>query len=148
MKKANDDYIHLHYGWNDLEQVKRTPLHIISIGIAECGAKDLPRGRFLNDPETVTCPACLIKAKEKPKPPEQPPLSPPPPPQQQPVHGTPSGVIVALVKRNPRKQGTAKYDRMALLLKHDGQSVEAFTTAGGNITTLKNAIKENLVRVN
>jgi hypothetical protein len=54
---------------------------------------------------------------------------------------------MVLVPRNPRKPGTGKYERMALLLKHNGKTVEEFVEAEGNLETLKNAIKEQIVEV-
>jgi hypothetical protein len=140
--------IHLHWGWNDAAANKRDPLHTISIGIACCGAQNLERGFFVNDLEAVTCPACLEKAKAAPSRP-----SPPPPEPETVVHkakastGNGKGVIMVLVPRNPRKPGTGKYERMALLLKHNGKTVAEFAEVGGNLETLRNAIKEQIVEV-
>jgi hypothetical protein len=150
LPKMKGTAIHLHWGWNDAAANRRDPLHTISIGIGCCGAQNLPRGFFVNDLEAVTCQACLEKAKEKPKP--QP--TPPPPPAPSVVAAKAKastangkGVIMVLVPRNPRKPGTGKYERMALLLKHNGKTVEEFVEAEGNLETLKNAIKEQIVEV-
>lgn len=147
---ARSDLIHLHWGWNDPAQVKRDPLHTISIGIACCGAQNIPRGFFVNDPEAITCKACMEKAKNAPKRI----VEPPPPPKPEAVAAkakasasNAKGVIMALVPRNPRKPGTGKFERMALLLKHNGKTVDDFAKAGGNLETLRNAIKEQIVEV-
>jgi hypothetical protein len=149
--------IHLHYGWDDAKQTKSIPLKVISIGIAVCGAKGLPRGTFVNEPKQVTCPACVARYKQgpatpspAPEPAPEPKPEPPPKPVKSapPVKGAPTtGTITALVKHNPRKPGSGKFDRMSLLLKHNGQSVEAFAAAGGNLETLRNAIREGIVSV-
>ena len=146
MKK--DDAIHLHNTYGrmlrpfELEDYNRT-----SIGIGLCGAQKLPRGRFVRDPETVTCNRCLQLAKNGPRPQPDPAPEPPLPPTKRAVKGTPSGVIVAKIKQNPRKRNTMKYDRMALLLKFDGKTVKEFAAAEGNLETLRNAIKENIVEI-
>jgi hypothetical protein len=142
--------IHLHWGWNDAAANKRDPLHTISIGIAACGAQHLPRGFFVNDPEAVTCSECLEKSKAAPIRRPDPPPSPAPSVVAAKAKASTAngkGVIMVLVPRNPRKPGSAKYERMALLLKHNGKTVAEFAEVGGNLETLRNAIKEQIVEV-
>src|SRR4249920_3842030 len=107
---------------------------------------------FVLDKEQVTCQQCLERSKGKTAAPPMLPHSPPSrPPTTRLPKGSgrikkttsqepPNGVIVALVKLNPRKKGTGKYERMALLLQHNGKTVAEFAAAGGNLETLSNAI--------
>lgn len=58
----------------------------------------------------------------------------------------PSDVIHVLIKKNPRQEGSGAYDRMNVLMKHNGRSFADFVQAGGNPTTLKNAIAKKQAR--
>lgn len=150
MTKPKDNLLHLHWGWDDPAQVKRDPLHTISIGIGACGAGNLPRGTFFNDTKKVTCPRCLEIAKQPPKP--QPPApEPEPAPKRQRANKLSDealdGMIVK-IKDNPKRPGTAAHTRWTLLLEFAGKSVKEFAKAGGNLTTLRNAIEQKIVKVN
>jgi hypothetical protein len=154
-----DNAIHLHHSYGTQRRRWEPEFEQITIGIALCGAQKLPRGRFVLDLEAITCPHCAQRAKAgPPKPPPQPPISPPATARggraatphkgrATPAPAPANGRIVAMVQRNPRKQGTAKHARMALLLQHNGKTVAEFAAAGGNLETLKNAIKESIVEV-
>ncbi len=54
-----------------------------------------------------------------------------------------SAVMTFTGKKNPKKEGTSAYDRWALLIKFSGRKVGDFVVAGGNTTTLKNAIAQD-----
>lgn len=159
-----DDAIHLHHSFGQARGKWEPVFEHISIGIALCGAQRVPRGQFILDPEAVTCQRCLQRAKDgPPKAPPPPPLGPPPAAaasvgrggraattpkgRNTPIPAPANGRIVALVQRNPRKQGTGKHARMAVLLQHNGKTVDEYAKAGGNLETLKNAMKEGIVEV-
>jgi hypothetical protein len=145
-KSKETGITHLHWGWNDEKAKKRDPLHIISIGIAVCGAGNLPRGTFFNDPAKVTCKKCLARMKNQP-PPE-------PEPEPEPVKKRSNrvsdealiGTIVKL-RDNPRKAGSGAHTRMNFLLEYAGKSVAEYAKDGGNLTTLKNAIQMKVVKL-
>lgn len=60
----------------------------------------------------------------------------------------PKDATIAILKAHGRKPGTGKWQRAELVVAHKGQTVAAFLTAGGNPTTLKNAVKEKWVGLN
>jgi len=153
LKGKQEEPIEIHLHWTRSQPSKWVDLQEISAGIAICGVKNLPRGMFVLDDKKATCERCLELAKRTPA--EMQPLfsktTPKPlsvPSQKKvPLQTPPDGYIVTLVKHNPRKVGTGKFERMALLLKFDGKSVAEFAAAGGNLETLKNAVTEGLVEV-
>ena len=57
----------------------------------------------------------------------------------------PSSIIRALVSKNPSKG--ARGERVAIVLAHNGKTVQKFLDAGGNPTTLKNSEKAGWVKV-
>lgn len=59
----------------------------------------------------------------------------------------PAAVVVVRIKKNPKKEGTGAHARWALLLAHGGKTVATFVAAGGNQTTLANAIKKGRVEL-
>ena len=60
-----------------------------------------------------------------------------------------SGVMVRLRDGNPKKPGSAPHGRWSLMFEYAdrGSTVEEFTRAGGNPTTLENAIVAGWVKV-
>lgn len=145
----NNEIVHLH--WSYGKPIPNFLFEEISLGISLCGTKQLPRGLFVLDKSVATCPECLESAKKGPVEFVLPPKSPKPlsvPSASRSTLQKPTeGCIKVLVKNNPRKPGSGKYERMALLLKHDGKTVAEFAASGGNLETLKNAMRENIVEV-
>jgi len=150
--------IHLHWLWRKGPEAARG----VTLGAAACGVRGLKPGQFTSFKDDATCKDCLRVAETQPENVTR--IAPPPKPDLRPVHrgGTaeftqraaptksnfPSNaVITTLVKHNPRKVGSGKHQRMAVLLAHNGKTVKEFLAAGGNSETLKNAVKEKIVEV-
>src|SRR6266498_1230054 len=53
--------------------------------------------------------------------------------------------IVAIVKDNPAKAGTARHKRLAVLLKHSGKLVADFIAAGGRAATVAKSIERKWI---
>ena len=51
-----------------------------------------------------------------------------------------SGAVIQFPGDNPKKEGSAPFERWSLLKKHHGKTVAVFLEAGGNPVTLKNAL--------
>ena len=47
----------------------------------------------------------------------------------------------------PKKPGSSAHGRWAVLWAHDGKTVKEYAAAGGNLTTLANAVERKLVKV-
>lgn len=58
-----------------------------------------------------------------------------------------SGVIECRLRKNPKKPGTGAHERWALLMSSNGLTVAGFLKAGGNPTTLKNAVAAGKAKV-
>jgi hypothetical protein len=145
--------VHLHWLWH----AGPKGMQGIVRGMAACGAAMLAPGQFTHDQKKATCKACHAAAAAYVAQPA-PPVSPKPAPArvakangQKATSASPKpnagATIKVLVPRNPRRPGTGKHERMALLLKHSGKTVQEFEAAGGNLLTLKNAIIEKLVEL-
>jgi hypothetical protein len=59
----------------------------------------------------------------------------------------PKAKILVLVKTNPTRKGTARYDRVKRLLAHKGKPVEAFVEAGGRLGTLAYAVEHEWIKL-
>lgn len=59
----------------------------------------------------------------------------------------PEGTIKVLNSTNPKKAGSGAFARWAKLFAHDGKTVKEYAAAGGNLTTLENAIAKKNVEV-
>jgi hypothetical protein len=149
--------VHLHWLWH----AGAKGLQGVALGMAACGTGKLVPSQFTHDQAVATCKAChaaaaAYVARQAAQP--APPVSAKPAPGRVPkangqkaTSGSPQpnagATINVLVPRNPRRPGTGKHERMALLLKHSGKTVQEFEAAGGNLLTLKNAIIEKLVEL-
>jgi len=149
--------VHLHWLWHAGPKAMQG----IVLGMGACGTGKLVPSQFTHSQEQATCKAChaaaaAYMAQQAAQP--APPVSPKPAPArvakangQKATSASPKpnagATIKVLVPRNPRRPGTGKHERMALLLKHSGKTVQEFEAAGGNLLTLKNAIIEKLVEL-
>jgi hypothetical protein len=138
----SDKIIHLHWLWH----MGPKAVHQVTKGMSLCGEKDLPPGDFVVALEDATCERCKeIATTIKTEPP--PPLAAEPPRRFQKgvkIAWTPDGsaIIKMIVKHNVKKIGSAAAERFRILLDHDGKTVQEFLSAGGNVETLRNAIKD------
>jgi hypothetical protein len=135
--------VHLHWLWRKGPMASKN----VTLGTSACGVYRLLPGQFTAHLADTTCDTCKEIAKQVPL------VATPPAPNNEVIslrkRGSinESGIIKLLVKHNPRKAGTPKHSRMAILMQHNGKTVKEFLKAGGNPLTLKNAMKENLVEV-
>jgi hypothetical protein len=160
-KKAEKKIVHLHWLWHRGE---RGVLSGLKLGFAACGAGKVSMEQFTHEVKKANCPACHTYAKSYKAALTAMPAAAPSgargklngqglghpsaaAPKGSRKAAPAQGTIKALTPRNPRKPGTGKHARMALLLKHNGKTVKEFGEAGGNMQTLKNAIKEKIVEV-
>lgn len=151
--------MHLHHGYRLGPRI----IAGVTLGISLCGARKLKPQEFTIDKAAVTCKACLTLAKHEAEqaaatPQAGPPVGPSPVAARvgkakagnvTSGHAKPvlQGTITLLVAHNPRKRGSAKWERFEVVRKHSGQSVAAYLQAGGNAETLANAVKDHLVKL-